>query len=302
MMIRERVKGREPHLNRSDGIWNHPAGSPSGFTLIEILICSFLGILILLITFKLLDGSVLAFRDQDIINEMRANGRAGLESIVRDLHMAGYEIVNKGALSFDGTLFPEDSGGLTIRSNPDGLMALLQTTLAEEDDPLTLDSVEGFNEGDTLTIFGIGDDDEKHVENFTVLEIDGSANVIHHSSEEEPHSFSTRYKSGAVLVRLTEVRYVIDTDEGGISELYREVIGEEAHPVADHIIGLSFQYYDGEDPPGELFTFETGEDRRKIRSLKITLTVEPSRCRVGGRTIANMDIVERVTPRNLISR
>lgn len=93
---------------KTDSVLRRSRGGQKGLSLIELMISMTLGLLIILAVTYVFAGSRANYRHQEALSAVQESGRIALESLTRDIRMAGYP--GCGSLTFLQHLSPGVSG------------------------------------------------------------------------------------------------------------------------------------------------------------------------------------------------
>jgi prepilin-type N-terminal cleavage/methylation domain-containing protein len=242
-----------------------------GFTIVEMIVATAIMLAVTAAIFSLMNPARGMFAAQPEVSDMQQRMRVGVDALYRDILMAGagtYAGAGIGPLgNYFAAIVPYRLGKLapdppgSFKTHTITLMyvppAPAQTTIA---DPLTTTSADitvavrswcpkndqlcGFKAGMTVLIFdGTGSHDTFHV---TSLQ----NNALH--LQHDGQALSKPYGPGSFISQITQYTYWLKTDAAaGAYQLMRYDGNQSDLPVADSIVGLTFEYY-GEPVPAML--------------------------------------------------
>jgi hypothetical protein len=241
----------------------------SGFSLTELLISTAIMMGVLASLFTVLNPSEGVFQAQPEVADMQQRMRVGVDTLSKDLVMAGagcYSGAAAGALTnFFSPILPYRVG----LTNPDppgtfktDTITLLyvpetasQTTLSTSMPNVSAeikvnpepgcppgDDLCGFREGMSLLIF----DTSGAWNTFVVTNVQESAL---HLQRHGPN-FAKSYDSGAYVTQVTSHTYYLKTDDATQTYQLMHYDGATTDaPVVDNVVALSFEYFGDPQPP-----------------------------------------------------
>jgi len=241
----------------------------AGFTLIEMLIATFIMIAVTGATFALMSPAQGMFAAQPEVMDMQQRLRIGVDVLRKDILMAGggaYSGSMTGSLgNYFATVLPFRVGNVT----PDPVGSFFtdritvmyvpptsaQTSIA---DPMPSVSAEikvtpepgcpnnddlcGFKEGMTVLIM----DDTGAWDTFTITDVQDPALHLQHRGDD----LNKAYGSGSYIAQIAMYTYWLKTDTvSNTYQLMRYDGNQTDVPIADNVVGLSFEYYGDPAPP-----------------------------------------------------
>lgn len=241
-----------------------------GYSLLELTISIGLMLLVTASVFSLMNPAQGSFAVEPELADMQQRLRVAQDTLYHDLVMAGagsYAGRNAGSLAyFFATILPFRQGLLngdapgTFKS---GTITLIhvpttasQTTTSQvmpaQSAELTVnadagcpvnDASCGFSAGMTVLIY----DDSGSYELFTVTDADGPALHLRHNLNDHPKL----YDAGTKIVQVVSHTYYLKSDTATDTyQLMRYDGGSNFDlAVADHVVGLTFDYYGDPQPP-----------------------------------------------------
>ncbi|MFC2172108.1 hypothetical protein ACFLU6_05690 [Acidobacteriota bacterium] len=273
----------------------------TGFTLPELLVSLLLTLFITISLYGLVDMNQRLSRDEQDIVVMQQNGRAGMEFMIRDIHAAGFGLVNEERLNTFGVIFPNkdcanqhDTDSIGIWTYRDGPSCTVTNSMPQPSSELKADDVSEFVEGDWAVIIGEGKDDQFHFDFFTITHVQLSPDHLQHNDDE----FSASYKKGSIVLQMDLVRYYLADDGSGTIELMRQIRNQAPAAVATNITSLTFKYYDGNG--NEMTNIDTADERKAIRKVEMILGVETERQALDLKQKRAIVLQSVVSPRNLL--
>jgi prepilin-type N-terminal cleavage/methylation domain-containing protein len=243
----------------------HSIRSESGFTLIEMLISTAIFVTVTGAIFAVFNPSHGIFQAQPEVADEQQRLRVGVDSLRKDLMMAGAGMYSGSAVGALGAFFapiiPARLG--TTGADPPGTvradaitLVYVPTTPAQTTikDPMPNSSAEikvnaepGCPSGDPLCGFAVGMrliifDDTGSSDVFTVTNVQDSALHLQHRDDR----FSKPYGSGAYIAQVSSHTYYYDSTNLQL----RHYDGYQTDlPLVDNVVGLSFEYYGDPLPP-----------------------------------------------------
>jgi hypothetical protein len=243
----------------------------AGFTIIEMMISVAIMMVVTGATFSLMNPAQGVFLAQPELMDMQQRLRIGTDTLYKDLLMAGagqYSGSMTGSLgNYFAPILPYRIGNVT----PDPVGAFFtdritvmyvpptsaQTSIA---DPMPSVSAEikvtqqpgcpnsdplcGFKEGMTVMIM----DATGAWDTFTITNVQDPALHLQHRGE----NLNKSYGAGSFISQIAMATYWLKTDTvAGNYQLMRYDGNQTDVPIADNVVGLSFEYY-GEPAPPQL--------------------------------------------------
>ena len=241
----------------------------AGFSLIEMMIATAMMVAVTAATFSLMNPAHGMFAAQPEVMDMQQRMRIGVDTLYNDLMMAGagtYSGSMTGSLgNYFAPIMPYRVGNTT--PDPPGSMftdrvtliyvppTSAQTTINQpmpdtsaeikvneqpgcpNNDPLC-----GFKTGMTVLIL----DESGAWDTFNITEVQSPAMHLQHRGEQ----LNKPYASGAYITQVAMYTYWLKTDTvAGTYQLMRYDGNLTDVPIADNVVGLSFEYYGEVTPP-----------------------------------------------------
>ncbi len=259
---------------RSKRGWGRPLGDSArisctedGFTLIELLVSTAIMMAVTAGVFTVMNPSGAIFQAQPEIADVQQRLRVGVDTLKRDLVMAGggaYSGSQSGPLNgFFASVQPSKIGLLAAHDDPPGtfrpdaislfyvpstsaqttIAASMPTTSAElkVDNPPNCppEDLCGFEEGMQVLLY----DDTGSFDAMTVTQVQGSTG---HLGRNKQGPLSKSYDTGAKVVQVQQHVYYLDTTTNRLMHYDGYLT---AVPVVDNVVALDFEYYGDPDPP-----------------------------------------------------
>jgi prepilin-type N-terminal cleavage/methylation domain-containing protein len=247
-----------------------------GFTVLEMLVATAIMVSVTAAVFGLMDPAQGFFAAQPEISDMQQRVRIGVESLQKDLLMAGagtYSGTKVGSLgNFFAPIVPDREGSQT--PDPPGTFKCTttfcdsldasdtitlmyvpptsaQTTIRDSMPPQAVpikvnpqpgcpdsqhDALCGFKEGMTLLIF----DETGTYDTFRVSSVADEALQIRHQGT----TLSKGYDAGSYVTQIKTATYYLKTNT--TAETYQLMLYDGDlvdQPIADNIVGLAFEYF-----------------------------------------------------------
>lgn len=248
------------------------ARSEAGFTIVEMMIATMIMMAVTGAVFQLMSPSYGTFQTQPEVSDMQQRLRVGVDSLAKDLIMAGagtYHGAAAGALNnFFAPIMPYrfDDPAKGIYYRPDAISLIYvpptpsQTSISAG---MPANSAEikvnpqpncpgnkqnqlcGFDIGMRLIIF----DSSGNYDLFTVTEVQDAAAHLQHRQQ---GAFTVPYEAGAAVTQMRSVTYYLKNDDVEKSYQLMYFDGWQTDlPVVDDVVKLEFEYF-GEPQPPEL--------------------------------------------------
>ncbi len=239
----------------------------SGFSLMELLVATGIMVAATAAVFSLLNPAQGAFQAQPEVSDLQQRLRVATDSLQKDLVMAGagtYSGSATGALSFFfapvlpyrlGTVSPDPP--LAFKTDTITIMYVpstsSQTTIsaampqtsseikvnAEDGCPSSgagKDPLCGFEEGEHALIY----DDDGAFDTFTITNVQSTATHLQHTDD----NFSKAYDTNARIAQVASHTYYLKTSTATNTFQLMHYDGYKTDlPVADNIVGLTFEYF-----------------------------------------------------------
>ncbi|HVZ19447.1 MAG TPA: prepilin-type N-terminal cleavage/methylation domain-containing protein [Vicinamibacterales bacterium] len=248
-----------------------PSRSDAGFSLVEVLIATAIMLTVTGAIFTVLNPSGDMFKAQPEVVDMQQRLRVGVDTLTRDLIMAGagaYSGSQSGSLAgFFAPILPERQGNLAAYDDgpgvfkPDALTLIYvpstsaQTTITSSmpstSAELKVDNTApncpqndpnqncGFQVGQQVLIY----DDTGAYDTMTITQVQTSAAHLQHN---QTGDLSKSYGPGAKVVQVQDHVYFFDP----VNRKLMHYDGfQTATPVLDEVVGVNFEYYGEPQPP-----------------------------------------------------
>jgi type II secretory pathway pseudopilin PulG len=239
----------------------------AGYSLLEMLVATGILVVVTGSIFGLLNPAQGTYRAQPEVSDMQQRLRVAVESMQRDLFMAGggtYQgAINGSLLNYFAPILPHSVGTLAPGSpddpNPQAITIMYvpptnsQTSISNdmpnESAELKVDAQPGCPEGNSLCGFEIGMralifDPTGAYDIFTVTQVQDDALHLQHRDDK----FTTAYPTGAWITQIASHTYYLNANE---RRLYHYDGYQSNLPLVDNVVGLQIEYY-GEPMPSVL--------------------------------------------------
>ena len=246
--------------------------SSAGFTILEMLIATAVMMVVVGGVFALLNPAQGVAQAQPEVADMQQRLRVGLDTLYRDLVMAGagtYQGAASGSLlnvmapvmpfrSGDegsdvaaGIPFREDTISLvyvpstpaqtTVRADMPRNAAELKVNAVPGCPPDKSDQLCGFKEGMRVLIF----DGNGAFDPITITNVQDEALHLQYDGE-----LSTAYKAGSTITQVATHTYYLKSDVATATYQLMHYDGYQTDtPVVDNVVGLTFEYFGDPQPP-----------------------------------------------------
>jgi prepilin-type N-terminal cleavage/methylation domain-containing protein len=231
-----------------------------GFTVLEILVSVAVGTIVLLGLYALLQtGQNTTSRGEQKLDLQQA-ARAGLDTMVRDLRMAGSGLPNPHDYTNpDAAFTAATSNSVSFRIDPQSANTVLTANASPGTTVISLDSTTSFTAGGTIYIFG-NDGGSPPVNNWETRVISSKTGT----SLTLDAGLSNTYNAGSQVAQPRTYAY----DLLGTTLRRDAGDGNGAQPLAENISAMSIRYYDTTD--SEIIS--PSAHLADIRRLQITIT------------------------------
>jgi hypothetical protein len=250
-------------------IANRDLDRSDGFTFVEMIFAVVIMMAVTGAVFSLMNPAHGVFKTQPEFSEMQQRLRVVVDALYRDLMMAGAGVEIGSAIGPLANYFPPvlpfrrgaqapDPPGIFRTDRVSILyvppMSPQSTTSSVMTDPVAdipLNPQTGCPVGNPLCRFKIGStalvfDATGAHDTFRITGIVSVPASLQHSNQ--PLSFG--YGPGAAVTQVTTVTYWIKSDPSTATSRLMRYDGEQSDlPVADHVIGLAFEYFGDTHPP-----------------------------------------------------
>lgn len=264
------------------------AGSDAGFTIMELLVSSLIMIVVTGAIFGLMNPAQGAFRVQPEVSDVQQRLRIGVDSLQKDLVMAGAGTYNgalAGALTYyiapimpyrgfaqpnavsdqeNNVFFRDDTISLlyvpstpsqtTIAQGMPANSAEIKVNAQPNCPPTKGNELCGFSDGDRAIIF----DENGNWDFFVITNVQDDAVHMQHRQQQ----FSTNYGASSPLTQVTSAMYYWYSDDATQTYQLRYFDGWNVDlPIVDNVVKLRFQYFGDPQPPqltGKPLTDPTG--------------------------------------------
>jgi hypothetical protein len=240
-----------------------------GFTVVEMLVSTGIMLAVTAATFSLMNPAQGMFAAQPEVMDMQQRLRIGVETLHKDLLMAGagtYSGAMTGSLgNYFAPILPFRTGN--VSADPVGSFFTDRITImyvpptsaqTSISDPMPTKSAElkvkaqpgcpeddelcGFKEGMTVLIM----DPSGAYDTFTITNVQTSALHLQHRGDD----LNQQYATGSYIAQIAHFTYWLKTDTvAGNYQLMRYDGNQTDVPIADNVVGLTFEYYGDPSPP-----------------------------------------------------
>jgi prepilin-type N-terminal cleavage/methylation domain-containing protein len=216
-----------------------PRRGQAGFTLIEVTIVLAITLLIAALVYKATHAGWLLYRSQTHVTERGFSGVRAMDDMTVEIARAGFGLGDAGPL-FAGTLEGMPAlDAITLRSNPEGIVGVLEEDLVDSALPVPVEGAALFAAGDDVLLV----DEEKTPERARVARVDPEALVLRSRETVDGQlrrPFLTALNARVLKVR--EVGFYLKTDRAGVVVLARKAPGQTEQVLARYVDALQFEY------------------------------------------------------------
>jgi len=245
----------------------------AGFTVIELCIASLIMIAVTGAVFAVMNPAQGTYRAQPEVSDLQQRLRVGIDSLQKDLVMAGAGTYNgqmAGALNyFIAPIMPyrawgektDPATGVFFREDTISLLYVpptpSQTTISQEMPPNSVEmkvnaqpncpptkgeELCGFEAGDGAIIF----DASGNWDMFRITQVQDPAIHMQHRDDD----FSVKYEANSPMTQVVSAMYYLRSDDA--TQTYQLMYYDgwnDALPVVDNVVRLRFQYFGDPQPP-----------------------------------------------------
>jgi hypothetical protein len=241
------------------------APSAGGFSLVEMLVATTLLLIVTGSALTLVNPAGRTYASQPEVADLQQRLRVGVDTIRRELIMAGagtYMASATGPLGYFfapilphavGTLVPgspdrPDPAAITLMYVPaTAAQTTTRTDLTSEATELKVNLLPGCPAGDALCGFTLGMrilifEPSGAYDVFTITSVQGDGLRVRHRDDR----FTTTYAAGAQVTEVVSRTFYLNAAE---RRLYAYDGYRSSVPVLDHVVGLRFEYMGEPSPP-----------------------------------------------------
>jgi hypothetical protein len=245
----------------------------AGFTVVELLVSSMIMIVVTGAIFSLMNPAQGTFRMQPEVSDLQQRLRVGIDTLQKDLVMAGAGTYNgeaAGALSyFIAPIMPyrafgeppDSVNGVFYRNDVISLLYVpptpSQTSISLAMPPKSVEikvnaqpncppekgeELCGFSQGDQAIIFDVSGNWDM----FVITQVQDQALHMQHRNDD----FSVKYEANSALTQVTSAMYYLKSDDATKTYQLMYFDGWNVDlPIADNVVRLRFQYFGESQPP-----------------------------------------------------
>ena len=261
----------------------------AGFSLLEMLVASFMSVMVVGGMLVILDGLRDVHRDQQQLIDAQMTARLALEQMQRDIQLAGIGLL--GMISPLPVIEPRPDGGIDVRYNSNNLTARLSKNQGNPGAHFDVPDVSGFEVGMVVAIYdGTGSFDLT-----TLTAVESDKLHLHHDG-----GLSKAYQvaDGAAVKRVQTTSYEL-VSVNGVFWLQRQEDDDAAQPVATNVRSMTITYYDDSNPP-QSFTPASIADQLRVRLIEVTVEVETEDVRLNTTDERTVTLTITIAPRSAL--
>jgi|GEM_PF-2034427 len=237
----------------------------AGFSLVEMMVATAILLAVTGGIFSLLNPSQGTYRAQPEVSDMQQRLRVAVDSLQRDLIMAGAGTYSGSAVGALGNFFapilphtvgtmvpgspdnPNPSAITIMYVPPTAAQSTISTDMPNESAELKVTAMAGCPQGEELCGFEIGDralifNAEGAYDIFTVTQVQDDALHLQHRD----NRFTTTYVASSYITKIASHTYYLNRDE---RRLYHYDGYQTNLPVVDNVVDLRFEYFGEPMPP-----------------------------------------------------
>ena len=229
-------------------------------------------------------------RDSQQLIDTQQAARIAMDQQQRDIQIAGVGLL--WLLPPTPVIIPRVDGGIDVRQNQGGLMAALVADMAGNNDAFSVDEVTGFMLGMQIAVYDAGGS----IDFVTITAIDGGNDRISHTGASKAYTVA----NGTAVARIFTVSYFLQNN-AGVFTLVRQEDNDTPVPIATNIApgGTNILYWD-DSLPAVQFNPTTNLLQLRIRTIEITLKVEPQDNKLNTTQKRSTTLTTRMTPRAMV--
>jgi prepilin-type N-terminal cleavage/methylation domain-containing protein len=235
----------------------------AGFTLIEVMIVMAITLVIGAVVYKVTQSGWLLYRLQTHVTERGFSVVHAVDDMSVEIARAGFGLGSDAGPVFPGTLEGVRAGdAITVRSNPEGVAAVLQEDLLERDQLVAVDEAALFAAGDVVLLV----DAERTLERAQVARVGPGSLALRSLDGPDGrlmHAFLTSLAARVLKVR--EVSFFLKTDRTDAVVLARKTTGRVEQILARYVEELRFDYVGEGGEPMERAAIRPGQGPRGVR-------------------------------------
>lgn len=241
----------------------------SGFGLVELMIAMTLGLVLLGGIGYLFIGSRAAFRTTDNLSRMQENARFALDTMSRDIRMAGYVgcgnmagirvntianppvppmTIGNALIGYSGGSGWSNPSSITRVAGPDVISVmgaysngvnLTGNLVPQNANVQVTGNPDGFQAGDVLVITNCVNADV--VRATSVSSASGTITIAHANSSNTGNRIGV-YGADAFVMKIDQYSYFIGTNPAGNPALYRVGLNGSAEELVENVLDMRFSY------------------------------------------------------------
>ena len=245
----------------------------AGFTLIEVTIVVAITLLIAALVYKVTRVSWLLYQTQTHVTERGFSGVRALDDMAVEIARAGYGL-GDAAPVFLGTLDGTRSfDAITVRSNPEGIVGVLEEDLTDPEEFVAVDGAALFAEGDEVLLV---DDEPNKLERAQVTGARPLALRLR-SHDTPGRRFKRPWSSPLTRVlKVREVGFYLTRDRTGVLALARKAPGQSEQILVRYVEELQFDYLQAPLEPRDPRSLLRRWTRSTANGVRITLRLRPN--------------------------
>jgi len=246
----------------------------AGFTLIEVMIVLAITLLIAALVYKITRASWLLYETQAHVTERGFSGVRAVDDMAVEIARAGYGLGDAGPL-FLGTLDgARAEGAITLRSNPEGIVGMLEEDLADPEQFVAVDGAALFAEGDEVLL---ADDEPNKLERAQVTGVRSLALRLRSHDTPERRFKRPPWSSGHTrILKVREVGFYLTTDRTGALAVARKAPGQSEQILARYVEELQFEYLPAARGLGDPRSLLVRPPQTTPDGVRITLRLRPN--------------------------
>jgi prepilin-type N-terminal cleavage/methylation domain-containing protein len=246
----------------------------AGFTLIEVMIVLAITLLIAALTYQITRASWRLYETQTHVTERGFSGVRALDDMAVEIARAGYGLGDAGPV-FLGTLDGTRSfDAITLRSNPEGIVGVLEEDLADPEQFVAVDGAALFAEGDEVLLV---DDEPNKLERAQVTGARPHAlRIRSHDTPERRFKRAPWSPERTRILKVREVGFYLTRDRTGATAVARKAPGQAEQILARYVEELQFEYFPASRGPNDPRSLLVRRPQTSPDGVRITLRLRPN--------------------------
>ena len=244
----------------------------AGFTLIEVMVVLAITLLIAALTYQATRASWLLYQTQTHVTERGFSSVRAVDDMAVEIARAGYGLGDAGPVflgTLDGT---RAESAITLRSNPEGIVGLLEEDLTEPEQLVAVDGAARFAVGDEVLIV----DDTRNLERATVTGARSDALAVRSHDTPDGRLKRPFFKQVSRVLKVREVGFYLTTDRTEVLAVARKAPGQSEQILARYVEELQFEYLPAPRASNDPRSLLVRPPQTTPDGVRITLRLRPN--------------------------